>query len=272
MVNKIDEAGHPEPRGVALVTGATGAIGKAIATRIAQHPGFEVVLICRDAAKAETATRDIRQRTGNERVRFELADLGRRASIEALAKRLSGPVQVLVNNAAITPRRREETPEGIERQLATNVLGYFWMIAAFRDHLSRSAPARVVNVASYWAGGLDLNDLEFKRRRYDNDAAYRQSKQADRMLTVAFAERLLDTGIFVNACHPGDVLSELSRSLGFGGHESPDQGADTPAWLATEDIGAAVTGKYFEHRRQSPCRFAADRAAVEELFRTCEQW
>jgi len=97
-------------------------------------------------------------------VRFELADLGRRVSIAALAERWSGRVQVLVNNAAITPRRREETPEGIERQFATNVLGYFWMITAFRNHLSRSASARIVNVASYWAGGLDLEDLELKRR------------------------------------------------------------------------------------------------------------
>jgi NAD(P)-dependent dehydrogenase (short-subunit alcohol dehydrogenase family) len=259
------------PHRVALVTGATGAIGKAIASRIASHPELEVVLVCRDAAKAAAAARDIRERTGNEKVRFEIADLGRRASVEALATRWNGPVSVLVNNAAITPRRREVTPEGIERQFATNVLGYFWMISAFRDLLSRSAPARVVNVASYWAGGLDLEDLEFERRGYDNDAAYRQSKQADRMLTAAFAERLGGEGVSVNACHPGDVLSNLSRSLGFGGHESPDQGADTPAWLATDDVGGNSTGRYFEHRREVACRFAADREGVEALYRACER-
>jgi retinol dehydrogenase-13 len=93
------------------------------------------------------------------------------------------------------------------------------MTTAFQDHLARSAPARVVNVASYWAGGLDLEDLEFKRRRYDNDGAYRQSKQADRMLTVAFAERLERSHVTVNACHPGDLVSTLSRNLGFGGHQ-----------------------------------------------------
>jgi NAD(P)-dependent dehydrogenase (short-subunit alcohol dehydrogenase family) len=275
----ISPASDPVPSGfrgrrqheVALVTGATGAIGKAIASRIASHPDFEVVLVCRDAAKAAAAVRDIRERTGNERVRFELADLGRQASIEALATRWSGPVSVLVNNAAITPRRREVTPEGIERQFATNVLGYYWMIAVFRDRLSRSAPARVVNVASYWAGGLDLDDLEFERRSYDNDAAYRQSKQADRMLTAAFAERLGGEGVSVNACHPGDVVSNLSRSLGFGGHESPDQGADTPAWLATEEVGGDSTGRYFEHRREVACRFATDRDGVEALYRACER-
>ena len=267
----MDMQDETTPR-VTLVTGATGAIGKAIAQRIAAQPGHEVVLICRDRAKAQAAVDDIRRRSGNPRVRFELADLSRQASITGLAERLAGPVHVLVNNAAITPRRRIETPEGIELQFATNVLGYFWMIRAFAERLAASAPARIVNVASYWAGGLDLADLEFRRRPYDNDAAYRQSKQADRMLTVAFAERLRDQGVTVNACHPGDVASTLSHNLGFGGHETPEQGADTPAWLATDPVGARGTGGWFEHRRPATCRFGADRVAVQALYRACEAY
>jgi NAD(P)-dependent dehydrogenase (short-subunit alcohol dehydrogenase family) len=272
MAATEDKASDPDGGLVALVTGATGAIGGAIAERIASRPGYEVVLLCRDGAKAEAAAARIRRRTGNPKVRYELVDLGRASSIAALAERWRGPAHVLVNNAAITPRRREETPEGIERQLATNVLGYFWMMEAFREHLAASMPARVVNVASYWAGGLELDDLEFKRRQYDNDAAYRQSKQADRMLTVAFAGRLETAGITVNACHPGDVVSNLSRSLGFGGHETADEAARTPAWLATEAAGGSVTGRYFEHTREVSCRFGADRAAVAALYRACEAY
>jgi NAD(P)-dependent dehydrogenase (short-subunit alcohol dehydrogenase family) len=272
MTVRQDHAPPPDARTVALVTGATGAIGRAIATRIAARPDHEVVLLCRDPAKGEAAVAAIQRHAGNPRVRYELVDLSRRDSIAALAERWDGPVHVLVNNAAVAPRRREETREGIELQLATNVLGYFWMIAAFRERLANSAPARVVNLASYWAGGLDLDDLEFKRRPYDNDTAYRQSKQADRMLTVAFAERLKDAGVTVNACHPGDAVSTLSRSLGFGGHETPDQAASTPAWLATETVGGEVTGRYFEHRREVSCRFGADRDAVEALYRACERY
>jgi NAD(P)-dependent dehydrogenase (short-subunit alcohol dehydrogenase family) len=177
---------------------------------------------------------------------------------------------VLINVACATPHTRLETPEGIELQFATNVLGYFWMTQAFTDYLIQSAPARVVNVASYWAGDLDLKDLEFKRRRYHNGQAYRQSKQANRMLTVAFARRLEPFGVSVNACHPGDVHSKLSSDLGFGGSESPDQGADTPVWLATSPIGQTETGKYFEHRREVRDRFAQDQEKVEALYRACE--
>ena len=254
---------------VAVVTGATGAIGSAIATGIAACPGWEVVLVSRDGRKAKQTVERIVNATRNRRVRYEAADVSRRAAVEALAKRWQGSLHVLVNNAAVTPKRREETPDGIELQFATNVLGYFWMIQAFAEILRRSAPARVVNVASYWAGDLELDDLEFKRRRYDNNAAYRQSKQADRMLTVPFAERLQPLGVTVNACHPGDVPSTLSHNLGFHGHHTPEEGARTPVWLATDPIGGKLTGKFFADCREVRCQFAKDRAGFEALFAAC---
>ncbi|WP_305906746.1 SDR family NAD(P)-dependent oxidoreductase [Methylomarinum sp. Ch1-1] len=257
---------------VFLVTGATGAIGKAIARQVAETKDAEVVLVCRDRHKAERAVQDIARASGNQRVRYELADLSRHDQIRVLAERWAGPLHVLINAAACTPRSRQETPEGVEMQFATNVLGYFRLIDEFSDILRASAPARVVNVASYWAGGLDLDDLEFIRRRYDNDAAYRQSKQADRMLTVAFAEKLAPYQVAVNACHPGDVNSTLSNNLGFGGHESPDQGADTPVWLATDSVGQLNTGRYYEHRRESSCTFGRDKRAVENLYQICASY
>ncbi len=253
---------------VAMITGATGAIGKAIARQISEQ-NYEVVLAARDEKKAKQAVDDIIRSTRNNAVRYELVDVSRQSSIQTLADRWNGPLHVLVNNAAITPRSRQETPEGIELQFATNVLGYVWMTQAFTEILKQSAPARVVNVASYWAGDLDLSDLEFKRRPYRNGTAYRQSKQANRMLTVAFAERLKPFNISVNACHPGDVNSTLSNNLGFGGSTPPDEGARTPAWLATDLAGQQETGKYFAHLRQEVCRFGQDKEAVEELYRIC---
>jgi len=251
-----------------MVTGATGAIGKAIARQIAEH-NYEVVLAVRDENKAKQAVDDIIRATGNNAVRYELVDVSRQSSIQALADRWDGPLHVLVNNAAVTPRSRQETPEGIELQFATNVLGYVWMTQAFTEILKQSAPARVVNVASYWASDLVLSDLEFKRRRYHNGTAYRQSKQANRMLTVAFAERLKPFNIAVNACHPGDVNSTLSNNLGFGGSTPPDEGARTPVWLATNPIGQQETGKYFAHQRQEVCRFGQDKESVEKLYQLC---
>jgi NAD(P)-dependent dehydrogenase (short-subunit alcohol dehydrogenase family) len=256
----------------AIVTGATGAIGKAIARNLALMPGYKVFLVARDEQKAQMAVEEIIETTGNKEVSYKLADLSRKASIKSLARDWEGPLHILINNAGVTPRQREETPEGIEMQFATNVLGYFWMIKYFTETLKSSAPARIVNVASYWAGDLDLNDLEFNNRRYNNNTAYRQSKQANRLLTVAFAERLYPSGITVNACHPGDVNSTLSNNLGFGGHESPDQGASTPVWLATSPQVEQITGKYFSDQREDPCYFGRDKIAVEALYRKCKEY
>jgi len=265
----MQENHHHQPRRLALVTGATGAIGKAIALEIARQPGYRVVLLCRDAEKAARAVSEIIELCGNRQVSHETVDVSGRDSVDALARRMQDPVHVLVNNAAITPRRREETAAGIELQFATNVLGYFWLTRALLDQLKAASPSRVVNVASYWAGGLDMDDLEFRKRPYDNDTVYRQSKQADRMLTVAFAGRLREHGIAVNACHPGDVSSKLSNNLGFGGHESPREGARTPAWLATGETGQRETGKYFEHLEKRRCRFGENAEMVEALYQAC---
>ncbi len=250
----------------AIVTGASGAIGSAIAQGVAATAGYRVVLVCRDEDKARRTRSAVQRASGNRDVRYEIADLCRPHEVAALGSRWVGPLDVLVNNAAVAPRRRRTTPEGIELQLATNVMSYVWMMEAFRDALRRAAPSRVVNVASYWAGDLDLSDLQFERRTYDNDRAYRQSKQANRMLTVAYAERFADDGIAVNACHPGDVRSQLSRDLGFGGHESAEQAARTPVWLATQGVSGDVTGRYFADMQEAECRFGKNAEAVEALY------
>lgn len=248
-----------DERRVALVTGASGTIGRAIVEGLLTG-GLDVVLAVRDPDKGAR----VAEALGAGRV--ERVDVASRASIDALRERWSGPLHVLVNCAAQCPRRRLESDEGIELQWATNVLGYHRMIRAFEDVLADSAPARVVDVASYWAGGLDLDDVELERRTYDNDLAYRQSKQADRMLSAAHAERLEARGVTVNACHPGDVPSRLASDLGFGGHETAAQAADTPVWLATDPSLEGVTGRYFAHRREEPDRFVEDRAAVQRLM------
>jgi NAD(P)-dependent dehydrogenase (short-subunit alcohol dehydrogenase family) len=251
----------------ALLTGATGAIGEAIALGLARRSDYVVVLACRNPKKGEAVARRVREAAENDEVHVEEVDVELRDSIDALRARWRGGLHTLVNNAAIAPKKREVTPEGIERQFAVNVLGYARMISRFEDLLAKEPDPRVVNVASYYAGGLDLDDLEFERRRYDNNAAYRQSKQANRMLTVSDAERLAPKKILVNSCHPGDVNSSLSNELGFGGSTSPEDGAATPLHLALEV--ADRTGKYFADSEERPDEFAKDRAAIAKLAAVC---
>jgi NAD(P)-dependent dehydrogenase (short-subunit alcohol dehydrogenase family) len=257
---------------LALVTGATGAIGKSIARLLLTTGKYRVMMVVRNQEKAMKTREDIQRQSGLADISYTVVDLSVKKQIYDFASSIHEPVHLLINNASFTPKKRMETAAGIEMQFATNVLGYYWMIDAFTGHLKSAPASRVINVASYWAGGLDFSDLEFKSRRYDNDTAYRQSKQAERMLTVAFAERLLPFDITVNSCHPGDVNSALSNSMGFGGHETPDQGAATPVWLATSQEVQGITGKYFEHKKEVACSFSRDRAGVERLFEICSRY
>ena len=207
-----------------------------------------MTLVGRDEEKLKKAVAGIQQTLPDATLGYAVIDLSSQEEITKFGEEWQGPLHVLVNNAGTTPRARTESVEGIEMQWATNVLGYYWMIRHFSPHMKEQNDARIVNVASYWAGDLNFDDLEFKSRYYDNDKAYRQSKQADRMLSAAFADDLKDDGICINACHPGDVNSKLSNDLGYGGSETPEQGADTPVWLATSFEEEDETGHYYEHR------------------------
>jgi NAD(P)-dependent dehydrogenase (short-subunit alcohol dehydrogenase family) len=255
----------------AIVTGAYGAIGMAIAEGLA-IAGYSVTLVGRDKVKLENAAKHIRGLTGSSGIRTASLDLGLSKEIRAFALQWQGPLHLLVNNAATAPRIRTLTNEGVEVQFAVNVLGYYRMMMDLYPKMASAEKPRIVNVASYWAGGLDLDDPEFKNRRYDNDAAYRQSKQANRMLTAAFAPYLLQKGIKVNACHPGDVNSKLSNDLGFGGHETPALGAATPLMLALSPGLDKITGKYFEQGKETICPFMQKKKEVEALFALCTSY
>lgn len=253
---------------ICVITGAYGAIGKAIATGIAQLH-FQVFIIGRDEVRICKAANEISEKTGNKEIIPITLDLSRKSEIEAFADNWNRPLHLLINNAATAPNKRIETNEGIEMQWAVNVLGYFWMMEYFHSFMKDIDDARIVNVASYWAGGLDLKDPEFKKRLYDNDTAYRQSKQADRMLSKIFADKLTPSGISVNTCHPGDVNSKLSSDLGFDGHESPSKGAETPLWLSTSPEIKGVSGCYFEHCKAVSDSFVSNIKELEMLDKVC---
>ena len=264
-----------------VVTGANSGIGKETARALARL-GYRVVLACRDFQRGEAARQDIARTTGNTGVELLIVDFALQASIRDFARAFLDShreLHVLVNNAGLWSNRRREGPDGIEETWAVNVLGYFLLTDLLLGRLRESGPARIVNVASEYAGGLDLDDVEFRRRSYSGTAAYRQSKQADRMLTWALARRLEGTGITANAMHPGGVNTPLMAKggglLGMAGSayaklsgKSPAQGADTVMWLASSPEVEGRSGEFWIHRRAVPCRFR-DPAAEERLWSLC---
>lgn len=256
-------------RKLAIVTGAYGVIGKAISEMMAEK-GYALLLIGRDALQLGEVAAEISRNTGLTDINYASVDLSREVAIKDFAAGYADKISVLINNAATTPPSRLETSEGIEMQWAVNVLGYVWMTDYLQPQIIKGG--RIVNVASFYAGNLDMNDVEFKKRPYDNDTAYRQSKQANRMLSTYYAELFKAYDIRVNSCHPGEISSKLSNNLGFNFPDPPRKGADTPVWLATADELEDVTGQYYQYRRNIPCHFSKDTAQLEKLYQLCKSY
>jgi NAD(P)-dependent dehydrogenase (short-subunit alcohol dehydrogenase family) len=266
-----------------LVTGASSGIGRQAARELARL-GARVVMACRSRERGEQARRAIAAEVTDAQLELRIVDLSSRRSTRDFAAAFAQDhprLDVLVNNAGTWSSRRRVTGEGVEATWATNVLGYFQLTELLRDRLAAAAPSRIVNVASLLARDLDLDDVEFRRRRYAGVSAYAQSKQANRMWTWALARRLEGTGVTANALHPGAVNTPLFSKGGgllalgaavwarlFG--RSVREGADTAVWLAASPEAGAEHGKFWIDRRPVRCRYR-DQEQEERLWRLCAQ-
>ena len=238
--------------------------------------GARLVLACRDRAKGEAVAAELR-RLGSPFVLVKEYDAASAASIAALARSCAADfprIDVLVNNAGVARGQRSVTSDGFELTFATNVLGYHRLSLALLEQLRASAPARIVNVASTFAGDLDLDDLQFERRPYDELQAYAQSKACNRLLTWALARRLEGTGVTANAMAPGFVPAtglarglspEVQRAYVGRTGRSLKEGADTAVWLAASRDIEGVNGQFFYDRRERPCELR-NQAHEERLW------
>lgn len=271
-----------------VVTGGNSGIGKETALALAKS-GARVVITARDPSRGEDAVAHIRSASGNRDVELVVFDLGNMASVRSGASRILSVcdrIDVLVNNAGVVLSERQETPDGFEATFAINHLGPFLLTQLLLERIKRSAPARIVTVASTAhkgaRGGIDFEDLN-SARRYAGMQVYSKSKLANIYFTTALARRLADTGVTVNCLHPGTVATGYGRDgdakglLGFGikiaspFFLTPAKGARTSIYLASSPEVATVSGKYFvkckEHR---PSKAARDDAAAERLWQVSE--
>lgn len=270
----------------AVVTGANTGIGKEVARDLARL-NARVLLVCRNEERGQAALDEIVADTGNHKTELRIVDVSSRAAVRVFGAELrkSEPeLHILVNNAGVWLEERRESVDGIELTWATNVLGMHQMTRELLPLLEAGgrpgAEARIVNVASDVAGGLDLRDVELRHRGFDGLLAYKQSKAADRILTWALARRLVGKLVTANAMHPGRVVTEIAcREKGikhftanavrklFG--RPPAEGADTVTWLAASPQVEGASGRYCTDREVRECRFR-DRETEDALWSLCD--
>lgn len=226
---------------VCLVTGANAGLGRETAFGLAAR-GADLWMLCRSRERGEAAADEVRQATGNARVRLETLDVSDLESVRSFCERFPEPeVHVLVNNAGVLPEQRQETPQGLELTFATNVVGPFLLTVLLEPRLRGGAPSRVINVSSGGMYGrrLQLGDPQWHLRAFDGVTAYAETKRAEVVLSELWAKRLADAGVSVNAMHPGWADTPGVRSSIPGFHRvmrrvlrTPREGADTILWLA----------------------------------------
>lgn len=268
---------------VALVTGATAGIGRAVAARLAGR-GATVWAVGRDAVRTHAAARDL-VTGGGGRVIPVVADLARLDDVRRLAAEVldrSDRLDVLVHCAGVVSRERQVSADGFELQWAVNHLAPFLLTHLLRERLIASAPARVVTVASigHARGAIDFDDLQ-SEREYAYRRAYYQSKLANVLFALALARRLAGTGVTSTTLHPGIVRTRLSHE--YMGNPvlrffesivsiSPERAATHVVRLAADVDVAGETGTYYRGlRRAEPSAQARDEALQERLWRASAQ-
>lgn len=187
-----------------LVTGATNGVGRETALA-ASRAGARVLLTARDAARGEA----VRSQLGDARViDVNFGDLAR---VRAGAAQVDEPVDVLISCAGRMTKTREQTVDGFEAMLGTNMLGPFAFTALMADRVC----GRVVIVGSdaHRGASLDFDDLQLTRG-WRPFRAYGRSKLADMLWALELNRRLAPRGIPVMLAHPGWALTNIQNQFG----------------------------------------------------------
>lgn len=212
-----------------LVTGANSGIGLETARAFARR-GAHLLLACRDPAKGEAARRELTAGAVPGTVTVVRCDLASRQSVAEAAAQVTDSTQqldVLVANAAVMGGPFELTVDGLERQLATNHLGHFALLARLWPLLLAGDDPRVVVVSSIAARrgrlgpGLTAERLTLPQP-YEANRVYADSKQANLLFAQELHRRAQrsQSGVRVLAAHPGVSATNLAprqlRESGFG--------------------------------------------------------
>ena len=244
---------------VAVITGANSGIGKETARYLTRR-GYHVVMVCRNASKAETAKTELEQGIQGASLDIELCDLSNMQDVRNLGERLRQKhpqLHRLINNAGIlSPAKRELTDEGFEKTFATNHLAYFLLTRKLLPVLKATPGARIINVASdaHRYGRFQRDNVQLERG-YNTSKAYGNSKLFNIMFTHELAKQLKGTGVSAYSLHPGVVNTHFARNnrsffglmfnLGRLFMISPEKGAQTTNYLATEPDIESLSGNYF---------------------------
>ncbi len=272
-----------------VITGATSGIGYHTARKYASH-GANLLCINRNLQKSEALCREIKNEFGVN-CEYKIADLSNLGDIHRVAEELSKldkPIEVLIHNAGIYLTKRELTPDGLEKVFVIQYLSSFIINFILEKKLKSQERSRIIMVNSeghrFAAWGIRLDDLNWEKRRYSGLKSYGSAKLAQLLSMLVFNEHFQNTGVTINAMHPGAVKTEtgqengpvyrwykkniIDRSL-----KSPQISAEALYYLGVSKEVEDISGKFFNLTTEEvPAPPALDKEVALELWEKSIEW
>ncbi len=266
-----------------VITGATSGIGHATARKFASR-GANILCVNRNQEKSAVLRREIESEFG-VKCDFLIADLSNLNDIFRVSRQLAElefPLDVIIHNAGVYLTRRELTSEGLDKVFVVHHLAPFTMNYLLGDKLKAQDKARIIMVGSEghrFAGwGLELDDLNWSRRRYTGLKSYGSAKLAQLLAMLCFAARFQNSGVTINTMHPGAVKTETGQENGalyrwFKRNffdktlKAPEVSAEALFYLGVSPDLDGVSGKFFNlTTEEEPAPPALDRELAGQLW------
>lgn len=258
---------------IVLITGATGAIGRATALEIAKS-GATVVLFARNKIKAETVKKEISEKTGNNNIDILIGDLSDVDSIKNAVKEFKQKydrLDALLNIAAIYKKDREVTTSNLEKMFATNHMGPFVLTNGLLDLLKASKPSRIITVSAPSTTKIDFTDLQTEKH-FNPLRAFGATKMMNLLFTYALAKRLKGTGVTAAVYFPGVTKSDLTKEMPFFIKQflkliasKPERAAFMLIRLAINPMYKDSNGRFYKYdKREIPSSPYSYNAEVQE--------
>ena len=266
-----------------VITGATSGIGYLTARKYASM-GADLICVNRNPEKSEALKKEI---VGEFAVKCEyiIADLSKLDEIYRVGKeltQLNTEINVLIHNVGIYLTKRETTTDGLEKVFVVQYLASFIINYLLIDKLKSQEKARIIMVNSeghrFAAWGLRIDDLNWDKRRYSGLKSYGSAKVAQLLSMIVFNEHFKNTGISINAMHPGAVKTDTGQENGpvyrwFKRNfidktlKSPEISAEALYYLGVSREIEGVSGKFFNlTTEEEPAPPALDKEVAYELW------
>jgi NAD(P)-dependent dehydrogenase (short-subunit alcohol dehydrogenase family) len=236
-----------------LITGSTDGVGRAVAKAMGDRD-FRVLVHGRDQKRGAAVVAEIVAAGGAaEFIAADLASLGEVRRLVTAVPEKTERLDILINNAGIgtAGAERQMSADGYELRFAVNYLAGFLLTRLLLPLLTRSAPARIVNVSSGGQQAIDFDDVMLTSG-YSGMRAYCQSKLAQILFTFDLAEELAGTGVTTTCLHPATYMdTTMVRRAGVRPWSSVDVGAEAIMNLALSPSLEGRSGVYFNGLKQA---------------------